>query len=211
MNTTDAASSEPTPQIETFELDPLAIAEGEVSEWIITLSRPAPPDTSITLEGAPAIAEFPALLLVPTSETQVTFKAVATESFQGFQEMALTARCFSSTKEARLRIGGEVWLEAPRDPLVPIVVVGGVTLDGQHVTLVRPAPDSGIDIMLFSNLGHFARPSPNPVHVPPGSKTAPYKVLTEHVGDRVEDLITASDGIVAREILRVALDPEAHE
>jgi hypothetical protein len=116
MNPTDATSPEPAPQIETFEFDPLTIAEGEESKGIITLSRPAPPDTSITLEGVPAIAEFPALLLVPTSEPQVTFTAVATESFQGFQEMTFTARCFSSTKEARLRIGGEVWLKAPRPP-----------------------------------------------------------------------------------------------
>jgi hypothetical protein len=65
--------------------------------------------------------------------------------------------------------------------------------------------------MLFSDLGDFARPSPNPVHVPTGSTTAPYKVLTEPVtGDRVEGLITASDGIVTREILKVALDPEQH-
>jgi hypothetical protein len=64
MNVTDERSPESPPQIEAFEFDPPAIAEGEESKGIIKLSGPAPPDTSITLEGAPAIAEFPGVLLV---------------------------------------------------------------------------------------------------------------------------------------------------
>ena len=53
MNVTDARSPESPPQIEAFEFDPPAIAEGEESKGIIKLSGSAPPDTSITLEGAP--------------------------------------------------------------------------------------------------------------------------------------------------------------
>jgi len=109
MNVTDARSPEAPPQIEAFEFDPPAIAEeGQESKGIIKLSGPAPPDTSITLEGAPAIAEFPGMLPVPSLQTQVTFTAVATGSFQDFQEMTFTANYFSSTKEAHLRIGGVV-------------------------------------------------------------------------------------------------------
>ena len=108
MNVTDERSPESPPQIEAFEFDPPAIAEGEESKGIIKLSGPAPPDTSITLEGAPAIAEFPGVLLVPSLQTQVTFTAVATGSFKDFENMTFTANYFSSTKEAHLRIGGVV-------------------------------------------------------------------------------------------------------
>ena len=60
MNVTDARSPEEPPQIEAFEFDPPAIAEeGQESKGIIKLSGPAPPDTSITLEGTPAVAEYP--------------------------------------------------------------------------------------------------------------------------------------------------------
>jgi hypothetical protein len=108
MNVTDARSPESPPQIEAFEFDPPAIAEGEESKGIIKLSGPAPPDTSITLEGAPAIAEFPGVLLVPSLQTQVTFTVVATGSFKDFQAMTFTANYFSSTKEAHLRFEGVV-------------------------------------------------------------------------------------------------------
>jgi hypothetical protein len=108
MNVTDARSPESPPQIEAFEFDLPAIAEGEESKGIIKLSGPAPPDTSITLEGTPAIAEFPGVLLVPSLQTQVTFTALATGSLKDFQEMTFTAKYFSSTKEAHLRIGGVV-------------------------------------------------------------------------------------------------------
>jgi hypothetical protein len=109
MNVTDERSPEEPPQIEAFEFDPPAIAEeGQESKGIIKLSGPAPPDTSITLEGAPAIAEFPGMLPVPSLQTRVTFTAVATGSVKDFQEMTFTANYFSSRKEARLRIGGVV-------------------------------------------------------------------------------------------------------
>ena len=106
MNVTDERSPEAPPQIEAFEFDPPAIAEGQESKGIIKLSGPAPPDTSITLEGSPAMAEFPEVLLVPSLQTQVTFTALATGSLKDFQEMTFTANYFSSTKEARLRLGG---------------------------------------------------------------------------------------------------------
>jgi hypothetical protein len=106
MNVTDERSPESPPQIEAFEFDPPAIAEGQESKGIIKLSGPAPPDTSITLEGTPAIAEFPGVLLVPSLQTQVTFTAVATGSLKDFKNMSFTANYFSSTKEAHLRIGG---------------------------------------------------------------------------------------------------------
>jgi hypothetical protein len=105
MNVTDARSPESPPQIEAFEFDPPSIAEGEESKGIIKLSGPAPPDTSITVEAEPAIAEFPAVLLVPSLQTQVTFTAIATGSLKDFQEMTFTANYFSSMKEAHLRIG----------------------------------------------------------------------------------------------------------
>ena len=70
MNVTDARSPEAPPQIEAFEFDPPAIQKGEESKGIIRLSGPAPPDTPITLKGAPAIAaEFPGVLLVPSLQT----------------------------------------------------------------------------------------------------------------------------------------------
>ena len=107
MNVTDARSPEVPPQIEAFEFDPPAITEeGQESKGLIRLSGPAPPDTSITLKGAPDIAEFPGVLLVPSLQTRVTFTAVATGSFEDFQDMTFTANYFSSTKEARLRLGG---------------------------------------------------------------------------------------------------------
>jgi hypothetical protein len=53
MNVTDERSPESPPQIEAFEFDPPAIAEGEESKGIIKLSGPAPPETSIALEGHP--------------------------------------------------------------------------------------------------------------------------------------------------------------
>jgi len=109
MNVTDARSPEEPPQIEAFEFDPPAIAEeGQESKGIIKLSGPAPPDTSITLEGSPAIAEFPGVLLVPSLQTQVIFTAVATGSSKDFKKMTFTAYYFSSTKEAHLRIEGMV-------------------------------------------------------------------------------------------------------
>jgi hypothetical protein len=98
-----------SPQIEAFEFDPPAIAEeGQESKGIIKLSGPAPPDTSITLEGSPANAEFPGVLPVPSLQTQVTFTAVATGSVEDFRDMTFTAHYFSSTKEARLSFGGVV-------------------------------------------------------------------------------------------------------
>jgi hypothetical protein len=107
MNVTDARSPEEPPQIEAFEFDPPAIAEeGQESKGIIKLSGPAPPDTSITLEGSPAMAEFPGVLPVPSLQTQVTFTAVVTGSVEDFQDMTFTANYFSSTKEARLRLRG---------------------------------------------------------------------------------------------------------
>ena len=109
MNVTDARSPEAPPQIEAFEFDPPAIAEeGQESKGIIKLSGPAPPDTSIALEGAPAMAEFPGVLLVPSLQTQVTFTVVATGSLKDFQAMTFTANYFSSTKEAHLRFEGVV-------------------------------------------------------------------------------------------------------
>jgi hypothetical protein len=98
-----------TPQIEAFEFDPPAIAEeGQESKGVIKLSGPAPPDTSITLEGSSAMAEFPEVLPVPSLQTQVTFTAVATGSVKDFRDMTFIANYFSSTKEARLRLGGVV-------------------------------------------------------------------------------------------------------
>ena len=109
MNVTDERSPEEPPQIEAFEFDPPAIAEeGQESKGIIKLSGSAPPDTSITLEGSPAIAEFPGVLPVPSLQTQVTFTALATGSLKDFREMTFTAHYFSSTKEARLRFEGAV-------------------------------------------------------------------------------------------------------
>jgi len=109
MNVTDERSPEEPPQIEAFEFDPPAIAEeGQESKGIIKLSGSAPPDTSITLEGKPAIAEFPGVLPVPSLQTQVTFTAVATGSLKDFKNMTFTANYFSSTKEAHLRFEGVV-------------------------------------------------------------------------------------------------------
>ena len=107
MNVTDERSPESPPQIEAFEFDPPDIAEeGQESKGIIKLSGPAPPDTSITLEGSPSMAEFPGVLPVPSLQTQVTFTAVVTGSVEDFQDMTFTANYFSSTKEARLRLRG---------------------------------------------------------------------------------------------------------
>jgi hypothetical protein len=103
--------------------------------------------------------------------------------------------------------GTDAWLEDTGLPLT-LTVTGGVTVENNEVRLVRPAPDSGVDITVRSNRGRFVRPAPNPVHMPPGSTTGAFIVFTTPVGGRLDALITASDGVVTREILELTLLPE---